>query len=143
LRIVGAFVSLALLLGPSGAGAEGATIPVNVLVTYLSSEGTGVDPSARRLDEKLRKQFRYDSLQVLEKRRIDLEMDGVGTIDLPNGRAARLSPIHEDEAGVLMAVDVEGAAKMDARVQNGHLLVIRAGSYKEGDLVLSLEPDYR
>ena len=105
MRIAGAFVALALLLGPSGAGAEGATIPVNVLVTYLSSEGTGVDPSARRLDEKLRKQFRYDSLQVLEKRRIDLEMDGVGTIDLPNGRAARLSPIHEDEAGVLMAVE--------------------------------------
>jgi hypothetical protein len=116
---------------------------VNVLVTYLSSDGTGVDPSARRLDEKLRDQFKYDSLQVLEKRRIDLEMDGVGTIALPNGRAARLSPIHRGDAGVLMAVDVEGAAKMDARVQNRHLLVIRAGRYKDGDLVLSLEPDYR
>lgn len=135
---------IALLAAPAGAEpeAEVLRIPVNVLVTYLSNDGSGVDPSARRLDEKLRGQFKYDSLKVLEQRRLDLEIDAVGQVDLPNGRAARLSAIHQGDSGVLMAVDVEGAAKMDARVQNGHLLVIRAGRYKDGDLVLSLEPDY-
>lgn len=142
-RTLGAWVALALLVASvAAAGEADPPIPVNVLVTYLSNDGAGVDASARRLDEKLRGQFRYDSLQVLDQRRIQLEVDGVGQVALPNGRKVRLSAISQDDSGVLMAVDVEGAAKMDARVQNHHLLVIRAGRYQDGDLVLSLEPDY-
>lgn len=142
--VAGLIAGLALLAGGS-AGADEAElrIPVNVLVTHLSNDGSGVDPGARRLDEKLRGQFRYDSLRVLDQRRIELEIDGVGEVALPNGRKARMSAISKSDAGVLMAVDVEGAARMDARVQNRHLLVIRAGRYQGGDLVLSLEPDYR
>lgn len=128
-----------------GAGAhaqdECKRVPVNVLVTRLSNEGTGVDQEGRRLDEKLRGQLNYDSLEVIEKRRIDLEVDQVGRIDLPNGRSARVQPIHKSDEGILMAVDVENAAKIDARVKNHNLLVIRAGKYDDGDLVLSLEPD--
>jgi hypothetical protein len=144
-------VALALLLAAGlllGAGAsaraqeKGGRIPMNVLVTHLSNQGKGVDADARKLDGKLRGQFRYDSLQVLEKRRIDLELDEVGRIDLPNGRSARVQPIHKSDQGVLMAVDVENAARIDARVKNHNLLVIRAGRYDDGDLVLSLEPDY-
>lgn len=116
-------------------------VPMNVLVTQLSNQGKGVDKDARRLDGKLRPQFKYDSLKVLEKRRIDLEIDQVGKIDLPNGRAARVQPIHRGDDGVLMAVDVEDAAKIDARVKDRNMLVIRAGEYEGGDLVLSLEPD--
>lgn len=132
-----------LLLG-AGASAQGKDerIPMNVLVTQLSNQGKGVDRDARELDGKLRGQFKYDSLQVLQKRRIDLKLDEVGTIRLPNGRVARVQPIHRSEEGVLMAVDVENAAKIDARVRNHNLLVIRAGKYDDGDLVLSLEPDY-
>ena len=144
-RIAGGLAAGLVLLATAAAGADESElrIPVNVLVTYLSNDGSGVDASARRLDEKLRGQFRYDSLQVLEQRRVELEIDGVGQVALPNGRKARMSAISKSDAGVLLAVDVEGAAKMDARVQNRHLLVIRAGRYKDGDLVLSLEPDYR
>ena len=116
-------------------------VPMNVLVTHLSNDGSGVDPDAKRLDGKLRRQFKYNSLRVIEKRRIDLDVDQVGTIDLPNGRAARVQPIHKGDQGILMAVDVENAAKIDARVKNHNLLVIRAGKYDDGDLVLSLEPD--
>jgi hypothetical protein len=142
--VAGLVAGLALLAAPAAqADASDLRIPVNVLVTYLSNDGSGVDASARRLDEKLRGQFKYDSLQVLEQRRVELEIDGVGEVALPNGRKARMSAISKSDAGVLIAVDVEGAAKMDARVQNHHLLVIRAGRYKQGDLVLSLEPDYR
>ena len=145
-RIGWGLVALITLLSGPAAGADEAKdlrIPVNVLVTYLSNDGSGVDAAARRLDEKLRGQFKYDSIQVIEKRRMVLEIDGVGELALPNGRSVRMSAIHKGDSGVLMAVDVEGAAKMDARVQNRHLLVIRAGRYQEGDLVLCLEPDYR
>lgn len=141
---ISGFLAALLLLGaPAGAQPEKRErVPMNVLVTHLSDKGSGVDEDARRLDQKLRRQFRYNSLKVLEKRRIDLEVDEVGRIDLPNGRSARVQPIHKGESGILMAVDVEDAAKIDARVKNHNLLVIRAGKYDDGDLVLSLEPDY-
>ena len=136
-------LAAAMLLGGSASAQQKRErVPLNVLVTQLSNDGKGVDKDARRLDDKLRRQFRYDSLKVLQKRRIDLELDQVGTIDLPNGRSARVQPIHKSEEGILMAVDVENAAKIDARVKNHNLLVIRAGKYDDGDLVLSLEPDY-
>lgn len=131
-----------LLAGGASAQEKSRRIPMNVLVTHLSNQGKGVDRDARKLDGKLRRQFKYDSLQVLQKRRIDLAVDEVGRIDLPNGRAARVQPIHKSDEGILMAVDVENAAKIDARVKNHNLLVIRAGKYDGGDLVLSLEPDY-
>lgn len=131
-----------LLAGVASAQEKRKRVPMNVLVTQMSNQGTGVDRDARRLDGKLRGQFKYDSLKVIEKRRIDLEVDEVGRIDLPNGRSARVQPIHQGDKGVLMAVDVEDAAKIDARVKNRNLLVIRAGKYKDGDIVLSLEPDY-
>jgi len=135
-------VALGWLLGASAAVAEEGRIPVEVLVAHLSSEGSGVDPSAERLDRKLRGQFKYSSLKVLQKRRLDLAIDEVGTLDLPNGKAARVRPISKTDTGVLIAVDVEGAAKMDVRAKSGHLIVIRAGAYEGGNLVLSLEPDY-
>lgn len=142
---LGAWIAVLGVLVGLGAGparAQGPErVPVNVLVTHLSNDGKGVDPAARRLDRKLRGQFRYDTLQVLSEQRLDLATGEVGSIALPDGREARISPIQVGESGVLMAVDVEGAAKLDARVKNHHLVVIRAGRHEEGDLVLSLEPD--
>jgi hypothetical protein len=122
--------------------AEGEHIPVNVLVTHLSSQGVGVDPRAQFLDNRLRKQIVYDSLEVLKKQRINMLLDEVSKFDLPNGKAVRMRPIHKGEGGVLLAVDVEGAAKLDVRVKSHHPVVIRAGPYKQGSLVLSLELDY-
>lgn len=131
---------LALVAGP--AVAEGETIPVNVLVTHLSKEPGGIDPGGRFLHGKLQNQFRYESLKVITKKRIEMTLDEVSRFDLPNGKAVHMRPIHKGEGGVLMAVDVEGAAKLDARVKSHKPLVIRAGPYKKGSLVLSLELDY-
>lgn len=136
-------VGLWLLAAGVPAAAEGETIPVNVLVTHISNEGVpGIDPSAQFLDQRLRGQFIYDSMRVVKKRRINLQLDEVSEFNLPSGKAVRLRPIHKGEAGVLMAVDVEGAAKLDIRVKSHHPVVIRAGPYKGGSLVLSLELDY-
>ena len=144
LSIAWALVAAVVLADASEAWAQGKKerVPIRVLVTHLSNHGSGIDKDAKQLDEKLSRQFKYKSLKVLQKRTIDLEIDEVGEIQLPNGRAARVQPIHKGKHGVLMAVDVEGALKTDARVKNHNQLVIRAGRYNDGDLVLSLEPDY-
>ena len=145
LSIAWALVAAVVLVGASGAWAQGkkGRVPIRVLVTHLSNHGVGIDPDAKQLDEKLSRQFKYDSLKVLQKRTINLELDEVGEIRLPNGRAARVQPIHKGKDGLLMAVDIEGALKTDARVKNHNQLVIRAGRYEGGDLVISLEPDYQ
>jgi hypothetical protein len=50
--------------------------------------------------------------------------------------------MHKGAKGVLMAVDVEGAVKLDARAPNHHKVVIGAGEYEDGNLAVSIEPDY-
>ena len=117
-------------------------VPVNVIVVHTSEGEGGVDPRARELDEKLKKQLRYKSIRVLQEERVDLEMNQVGTVQLPDGRTVRMRPMHKGAKGVLMAVDVQGAVKLDARARNHHKVVIGAGEYEDGNLAVSIEPDY-
>ena len=117
-------------------------VPVNVIVVHTSESEGGVDPRARDLDEKLKKQLRYKSMRVIQQERVDLEMNQVGTVDLPDGRKVRMRPLHKGAKGVLMAVDVQGAVKLDARAPNHHKVVIGAGEYEDGNLAVSIEPDY-
>jgi hypothetical protein len=145
-RIALAF-ALAGFVGISGmravsAQSTGDRVPVNVIVVHTSDGEGGVDPRARDLDEKLRKQLRYKSMRVLREQRVDLEMNQVGTVDLPDGRKVRMRPMHKGAKGVLMAVDVQGAVKLDARAPNHHKVVIGAGEYEDGNLAVSIEPDY-
>jgi hypothetical protein len=118
-------------------------VPVNVMVVHTSDGDGGIDPRARELDEKLKKQLRYRSMQVIQEERVDLEMNRVGTVDLPDGRKVRMRPLHKGAKGVLMAVDVQGAVKLDARAPNHHKVVIGAGEYQDGNLAVSIEPDYQ
>jgi hypothetical protein len=117
-------------------------VPVNVLVVKTSNEKGGVDPRAKELDRRLKKQLRYKSMSVIQQERVDLEVDRVGTVELPDGRKVRMRPMHKGAKGVLMAVDVEGAVKLDARAPNHHKVVIGAGEYEDGNLAVSIEPDY-
>ena len=117
-------------------------VPVNVMVVHTSDRDGGVDPRARELDEKLKKQLRYKSMRVLQEQRVDLEMNQVGTVELPDGRKMRMRPLHKGAKGVLMAVDVPGAVKFDARARNHHKVVIGAGEYEDGNLAVAIEPDY-
>src|SRR5262245_841161 len=117
-------------------------VPVNVMVVHTSESEGGVDPRARELDEKLKKQLRYKSMRVLQEERVDLEMNQVGTVQLPDGRKMRMRALHKGAKGVLMAVDVPGAVKFDARARNHHKVVIGAGEFEDGNLAVSIEPDY-
>lgn len=148
-RLVAALAVLALGVAAAadppqkpGKPKKSGSIPLRVMVTHLSNHGRGVDAGAQDLENKLKSQgIRYDSAQVLQKKRMKLKVDEVGTIDLPNGRKARVRPMHRDNKGVLMAVDVDGASKADVRARPNHTVIFSAGPYDDGKLVLSVEPE--
>ena len=133
------------LVAPGSMRAQSAgsnRVPVNVMIVQTSNKKGEVDPRAQGLHEKLKKQLRYKSMRVIQEQRVDLEMNQVGTVDLPDGRKVRMRPLHKGVKGVLMAVNVQGAVKLDARAPNHHKVVIGAGEYENGNLAVSIEPDY-
>ncbi len=115
-------------------------IELIVLVAHASAGPGGVDPRAERLADKLTKEFRYESLRVLQSRRLRLALDEVGSVRLPNGKLLRLRPLQVGEKSVLLAVELEGTLQTDLRIPNGHLVVIGAERYQDGKLVIGLEP---
>ncbi len=132
------------LLGVATASAQQGPqrVTVEIMVTEVSPAEGPIDPRARRLDEHLRKDFKYRSLKVLEARRMELEIDEVGSLKLPNGRWVRVRPLDLGKSGVLMAVDVEGAVMSDLRIRNEQLVVIGAERHGDGKLVISLVPHF-
>ena len=146
-RLAGGFAAAGLIGGGAAAeepeAAHAGPIPLNLLITHLTNqEGGVVDASAKELDERLRGQFRYTGLKVVHKQRLELELDEVGSVTLPDGRVVYVKPMHVGEQGVLMAIDVEEAVRTDVRVLDDHMIVIGAGSYEDGKLAISVEPDY-
>jgi hypothetical protein len=120
---------------------KGKSIQMRMMVTRLSNDGRGVDPKAKELESKLSNQgIRFDSAEVLQKKQLEMGTGEVHTIDLPNGRKARVQPLHQGKDGLLMAVDVEGSSKADVRAKPNHTVIFSAGPYQDGKLVLSLEP---
>jgi hypothetical protein len=144
-RLDGAFAVAAVLLlltaGPTAAQTD-ERVEIEVLVSHISNRPGKVDPAGRKLDRKLRDQFRYESLHVLESRRLRLGLDEVGSVRLPSGKQLRVRPLQVSARGVLVAVAIEGTLQTDLRIRNGHLVVIGAEPYQEGRLVISLEPHY-
>ncbi len=116
------------------------TLQLTLEVARISNEPGPVQPG--RLDTKLREQFRYQSLEVIESRTFELEIDDVARVRLPNGSWVQVKPLLLDERGALLAVDVEGALKTDVRVKSNHMLVLGAHRHGNGRLVISLEPRF-
>jgi hypothetical protein len=133
------FLGLWLVAAVAGAEPE-PRIDIELMVSHISDAAGGVDERGEELHAKLQREFRYQSLRVLESRSLRLALDEVGTVTLPNGKRARIRPLQLGEHGVLLAVDVEGSVQTDLRVRNGHLVVIGAERYRDGKLVISLEP---
>ena len=139
--LAAAAVGLLLAAGPASAQTT-TSIAIDVMVSHISNRPGDVDPEGRKLDRKLRDQFRYESLRVLENRRLSLKLDEVGTVRLPSGKRLRVRPLQVGERGVLVAVAIEDTLQTDLRIRNGHLVVIGAEPYEEGKLVISLEPHF-
>ena len=62
---------------------------------------------------------------------------------LPNGQMFRVRPLDLGDRGLLMAVGWEGEVMMDMRAPNNHLLVIGGPTHGDGQLVVSIEPQYQ
>jgi hypothetical protein len=139
-------LGLGLVLALCGAGAhaedEVQKVPLRVKVTHLSdSEADGVDPKARKLVNALRDQhISYSSAKVVREITVDLAPGDVKTVKIGNGRKAHLQLMQADEDGALVAVDVEGGVKVDAKVRRGRRpLVLDAGKVGDGKRVISIE----
>lgn len=135
---------LALAGGPARAQEPPKHEPINVdvMISHISDRAGGIDRRARRLDEKLRDQFRYQSMEVLERHRMVLDLDEVGTVELPTGQRFRARPLEVNDRGVLMAVEIDETLKTDMRIPSGNLVVIGAERYEDGKIVISIEPRY-
>jgi hypothetical protein len=130
-------------LHPGAAVAQGGgAIGVDVMVSQISQQPCAVDPRAQRLDAKLRGEFRYECLKVLKQQRLNVALNELASVALPNGRELQLRPLSISDRGVLMAVNVEGSVQSDMQIPNGHLVAIGAGRYEDGKLVISLEPRF-
>jgi len=116
---------------------------VKVTVAEISDAEGKIDKRAERLDLNLRKKFKYNSLMVIKERRLKLALDEVGSVKLPNGRMFRVRPLDLGDRGLLMAVGWEGEVMMDMRAPSNHLLVIGGPTHGDGQLVVSIEPQYQ
>ena len=121
-------VALGLVLAGGAAAQQDAT-EVEIIVAHISDEPGEIDPRGRELHEKLKDEFRYQSLRVLELRRLKLAADQLGSVGLPNGKQARVRPLQRDARSVLLAVEIEGAVRTDVRANKGRLVVFGAQRY--------------
>ena len=94
----------------------------------------------RTVHEKLRSQIRYESLRVLQQKHLDLRIDQIGSLELPNQRKLLVRPMDVGERGVLLAVEVEGFADSDLRIPNHHMVIFGTHPFEDGKLVISIEP---
>ena len=138
-------LGLALVLCSVGAQAEDEVlvVPLRVKVTHLSDGNEGVDPKAQDLVNALKGQrINYPSARVIREITVNLAPGDVKTVKIGNGRKAHLQLMQADEDGALVAVDIDGGVKVDAKVRRGKRpLVIDAGKVGDGKRVLSIEAD--
>lgn len=138
---VGIVFGALLAGGPAWSQAE-RSFSVKVTVAEISDAAGKIDARAERLDRNLRTKFKYNSLRVIKERRLNLALDEVGSVELPNGRMFRVQPLNVGDRGLLMAVGWEGEVMMDMRAPSNHLLVIGGPSHGDSQLVVSIEPQY-
>jgi hypothetical protein len=143
-RLIAAALAAALLLGAAAASAADPPrrISIEVTVSHALDAQGAIDPRGAALDAYLKPQFKYGGLKVLQVERLNLAIDEVGTLQLPNGRKFRVRPLDVGSEGVLLSVSVQGTLWTDMRVRNRHLVVIGAERFQDGKLVIGLEPRF-
>ena len=118
------------------------SVGLSLTLSHASPKPGPIDPAAAEIHRQLCREFRYESLQVLEQRHLILRMQEIGGIDLPTGKRVELRPLSLTPSGVLIAVEIEGTLEADLRVPNRKQVVIGVERYQDGKLILVLQPDY-
>jgi len=145
-----AWRSVAALVLVAGVGAAGPALAQQVrrvsflvMVTHASQEAGKIDPRAQHLHRTLHRDFRYQSLEVLEQRQMHLSMDEIGQMKLPTGSLLKLRPLNLSGDRVLVAVEV-GRMRTDLRMKNKKIVILSdpKGYRGGGRIVISFEPDF-
>lgn len=118
------------------------TVSLKLMVSHLCQKPGGIDPAAAELDQKLREDFRYTSLKVLQSETFVVPLREVAQIMLPTGKFVRVRPISIGRHGLAMLVEVEGMLQTDLQVKNKHQVVIGAQRYEGGKLVITVQPTF-
>ena len=136
--------ALLLVLLPAASLAQASAVALDVTVVHTSDSGSGVadDPRARKADAILGRQIRYQSLKVLDSKRRKVALNETWKVALPNGRHFMVSPLDVGANGVLVAVDLEGSAQVDARIRKKKPFVVGPQSHQGGKLSVILEADF-
>jgi hypothetical protein len=134
--------AVALSIAHPGAAQTARRVGLDLTLSHASAHPGPIDPAAAALHQRLLDEFHYQSLRVLQRRRLDLKTGEIGGLDLPSGKRVRIRPLHLGEAGVLLAVDIDGTLQTDLRVRNRRPVLIGIERYEDGRLILMLQPDY-
>ncbi len=116
-------------------------VGLHLTVSHASAQPGPVDPAAARLHQSLRNEFRYESLRVIERRRLSLRTGEIGGLELPSGKRVRVRPLHMGPGGVLLAVDIENTLHTDMRLTDRRPVVIGIDRYDGGKLILTVESE--
>jgi len=143
-RVAIAAVMAVLAFWVSGVATAESSGPVKleVMVSHISQEPGPIDPRAERLDAKLHGDFRYESLRVLSQKKLNLALNELATVSLPDGNELQIRLLSISDRGVLVAVAIEDSVQSDLQIPNGHIVAIGAGRHEGGKLVISLEPSF-
>lgn len=136
-----ALLVVALCAGPALADDE--KIRIGVTVTHVSDADDGVDPKARPLLDALEdNKIRYKSATVVREVDFDLAPGDGGSVEIDGARKAHLQLMQVDARGALVAVDVDGGVKVDAKVRRGGRgFVVDAGKVGDGRRLLEIEAE--
>ena len=130
-------LGFATALAPVGVLAQVVeSVGLSLTVTHASPTPGPIDPGAAELHRQLR------SLHVIEQRHVKLRMQEIGGIVLPTGKRVEFRPLSLTTTGVLIAVEIPGTLQTDIRVPNRKNVVIGVDRYQNGQLILTLQPDY-
>lgn len=131
-----------LILAWPAIAQEAKKVGLHLMVLHASESPGPIDPEAASLHRRLRRDFRYQSLHVMQRRSMRLQISESREVDLPSGSHLRMRPIRLEPQGLLMQVNVEGRLDMRLRLVRRQPVVIGVGSFRDGKLVISLESDY-
>lgn len=137
---IGSAAALLMLLVALPVLADG-SVALDVTVVHVTESGGSVagDACAQKAHGILGKQVRYAGLECLDNQRKNVALNDIWKVALPNGKRFLVRPIDVGEAGVLVAVDLEGSAQGDFRIRPHKPLVIGGPSHAGGKLVIVLE----
>lgn len=139
--VAGAALFAGLLVAEQAVAQAVRRVGLDLTVSHASLSPGPVDPQASQIHESIKQEFRYESLRVIERRRLNLRTGEIGGLELPSGKQVRVRPLHMGAGGVLLAIDIENTLHTDIRVPDRQPVVIGVDRYDDGKVILTLQPE--